>query len=136
MAHVTFRAVLLISTLMFGFILGILYSDNSVSVGGFGFNTGEKEIEEEESNTRYRLKETADSNFIEMEDDEGLVIYHGGDKALHGSLPNSGTYKLKENDARRLHEDQPAPLFTELGVKTAEAFEQAFSRMLAVFDAH
>ncbi|UJW57436.1 hypothetical protein HXZ66_08495 [Bacillus sp. A116_S68] len=131
MAHVTFRAGLLVSILMFGFILGILYSDNGVSVGDLRFHT--EEIEEEEPNIRYRLKET-DNNFIQMEDDEGLVIYHGGDKDLHGSLPENGTYKLKENEVLTFQEDQPAPLFTELGVKTADALEQAFSRMLSVFD--
>lgn len=117
---------------MFGFILGILYSDNSTSVSDLRFNT--KEVEEEEAKMRYRLKE-ADSNFIDMEDDDGLVIYHGGDIALHENHSEEiGAYKVKEYDGGAFREDEPPPLFTELGVKTANAFEQAFSRMFSVFD--
>jgi len=127
MGQLVFRAGIFFSIMMFGFILGILYSDQGIDFNSERFDI--KIVEEEESNNNiFELKEE-ETNIIDIEDDDGVVIYQdGGDEEIHKFLEDDDSLFNKSNSAQ----SELSPLFSELGLRTAAAFEKVFKKMFSV----
>ncbi|SER70982.1 hypothetical protein [Salipaludibacillus aurantiacus] len=137
MSQIFLRGVILSAVLMFGFILGVIYSDQETDLTADRFNvikTEENpEPEEGEEKLKFKVKETP-SNIIEMEESEGLVVYHNNShEEIQDLLDEPLPLYVEKSDTDYLKRE-PSPLFSELGIKTAEAFEQAFSKMFSLID--
>ncbi|PYZ94233.1 hypothetical protein CR194_01460 [Salipaludibacillus keqinensis] len=129
MGQLLLRAGALISVLMFGFILGIIYSDQE-----FDFTNSKFHVKEESTNDqalpKYELKDL-DTNEIKMGED-GIVVYEEGKGELHDSLQEELPSFVEK--AEPLTNEEASPLFSELGLKTAGAFEHVFQKMFSVLD--
>lgn len=133
MGQFLIRAGLFLSILMFGFILGILYSDQDVDLSSKSFAIKEvEEAEESEDKKGFILKESQ-TNIIEMEEDEGLVVYQEGDEEIHKSLEGELPSFI---DKTNVPQSESSSLFSELGLRTAGAFEKVFQKMFSVVDGH
>ncbi|MDQ0254337.1 hypothetical protein J2S74_001712 [Evansella vedderi] len=131
MAHIFGRGLLFAAILMFGFILGIVYS-NHVQVDPDNILAKkEKEPKEEESvpvrtTPGIVFKEVEDYK-IKMEDGDGLVIYDHDDEEIRKDL-------VKDVDLQRDLMDKTLyansagrhNFFSQMGLRTADAFEGAF----------
>ncbi|MGJ9381679.1 hypothetical protein [Salipaludibacillus sp. CF4.18] len=125
MGHLLVRMCMLLSILMFGFILGIIYQNEGLALYQSNFEVIEEEVEndqnpnaEKEDEPLFTLKEK-ESNIIDMEDDNGIVVYdgEGGDEEFHQKITHeSSTYGGEESSL----------LFSEMGERTSGMFESVF----------
>lgn len=130
MGQLFIRATIFFAVLMFGFILGILYSDQEIDFSSERFDIIKRVDNENEDKRIFKLKENQ-TNIIKMEEDEGLVVYQEGDEEIHKSLEGElPSFVNKDN----ITESESSPLFSELGLRTAGAFEKAFQKMFSVVD--
>ncbi|WP_280768520.1 hypothetical protein [Salipaludibacillus daqingensis] len=127
MGQLLTRAIIFCSILMFGFILGILYSDQDVD-----FTSERFHLKKEEPSTEQRFKvKDNQPHIIEMEEDEGLVVYQEGNEEIHEFLEEQlPTFIDKSTESNQ----ESSPLFSEIGLRTAGAFETVFQKMFSVID--
>ncbi|MCE7794191.1 hypothetical protein K8O68_17560 [Salipaludibacillus sp. CUR1] len=137
MSQIFVRGIMLSAVLMFGFILGVIYSDQETDFTADRFNvikTEEKpEPEQEGKKVKFKVKENS-PNIIEMEESEGLVVYKNNSHEEIQDLLDEPMPLYVEKSDTDYPKREPSPLFSELGIKTAEAFEQAFSKMFSLID--
>ncbi|WP_416149302.1 hypothetical protein ACM26V_24130 [Salipaludibacillus sp. HK11] len=135
MGQLIIRAGIFVSILMFGFILGILYSDQDIDLTSSRFQIKEETLVDTKGyviNKEVEIHQKEQSNIIEMEDEEGLVVYKKSDDEIHKSLEEQLPSFVERSDSSG--SSHSSPLFSEMGLRTAGAFEQVFQKMFSYID--
>lgn len=134
MGHLLGKACIFLSILMFGFILGIIYQNEGFALYQSNFDVIEEELDEndeeidvqEQDTAKFTLKQK-ESNIIDMEDENGVVIYEGkgGDHEFHQSIAHEpSSYNGERNNL----------LFSEMGERTAGVFESVFQSLFSAME--
>lgn len=129
MGHILVRACMLLSILMFGFILGIIYQNQGFELQRSSFDWVDDEendiaVADSIGEPKFTLKH-GESNIIEMDDEDGIVVYdgEGGDVAFHESISHEPSGNRGQ---------QKSLLFPEMGERTAGVFEAVFQSLFRV----
>lgn len=129
MAHLFGRGILLAAILMFGFILGIVYSNHVQEESDSIFVKKEEEqVVPDTSTTSVKqgplVFKEAKTNKIKMEDGEGLVIYGHEDEELKKDLIQDVDLQRDLIDKNmQAYSNKGHNFFSQMGLRTAEAFE-------------
>lgn len=136
MSYLLRRGLLIITVFMFGFILGIVYTNGAIDEKQpIRFSSREEEPSEKNDSTAtyqgFKLK-NIDELKIDMEDEDGIVVYDDDlmrkelieDVDLQRDLLDKQQYMLESNDN----------IFSQLGLKTADAFEGVFRKIFAIVE--
>lgn len=114
---------------MFGFILGVIYQNEDFEIQQSSFDWVTEKEESNQSDItnkepKFTVKQTS-SNIIKMDDEDGTVVYdgEGGDVAFHHSMEHETSSREHSN-----------VLFSDLGEKTAGAFEKVFQGFFSVLE--
>lgn len=140
MVYLLRRGLLLSAVLMFGFILGIIYvkeaSSDNISPG-FSLRADENQVIEKNKDLftykGFRLK-NVDENKIQMEDGDGLVIYNYDDDTIRKGLIEGADLHRDLLDKQQYVLDSGDNIFSQLGLKTADAFEGVFRKIFAIVE--
>ncbi|MDG5786528.1 hypothetical protein QA612_03425 [Evansella sp. AB-P1] len=140
MGHILSRGFILAFILMFGFILGIIYS-NHFSLNDESSNRVLQRTEDELDSKQENIDQSSpysglikqEENIIEMEDGEGLVIYNHGDEKIREELIEEPDLKRDLLDKQMYSAEDGQNLFSQTGIRTADAFESLFKGFFSIF---
>ncbi|UTR09338.1 hypothetical protein MM300_15720 [Evansella sp. LMS18] len=140
MGHLLGRGFFLATILMFGFILGILYSNHiSDAPGKHQENNGPgsgilASLSNRQPYQGYILKETEDYK-IEIEDGESTVIYEHDDESIRENLIQREDLKRDlTGKQQQADEDAGYNFFSDMGLRTADALEGTFRKLFSFVD--
>ncbi|MFA9558797.1 hypothetical protein ACERII_15925 [Evansella sp. AB-rgal1] len=131
MGHILGRGLIFSAILMFGFILGIVYSNH---ISGDTDHFFQKK--EDQSDTVVKtpspfegLKKPKE-NIIDMEDGDGVVIYNHNDQLIRDELIQGVDVKRDLLDKQTQAPDNN--FFSQMGLRTADVFEGAFKSLFSL----
>ena len=138
MIHLFKRAVLIGAVFMFGFILGIVYMNHAETAEGrVGFILPSPQFKDKEADGSapylgFKWKDSYELK-IDMEDGEAIVIYDEGEMSRHDFIGKADVQR-DLLDKQNYVIDTKNNFFSEMGLKTADAFEGIFQKMFAVLE--
>ncbi|SDY51145.1 hypothetical protein SAMN05421736_102143 [Evansella caseinilytica] len=137
MSYVFSRGLLLSAVLMFGFILGIVYSNHFPTELGELLQSetvdetiAAPDVSTEETSSPHKgfIVKDKDDLKIEIEDGDQLVIYHHDEKEAGNSVLNEAV------TAQNKQSGDSGNFLSEMGLRTAEAFEGVFRSLFALVE--
>ncbi|MCD8511964.1 MAG: hypothetical protein LRY73_20355 [Bacillus sp. (in: Bacteria)] len=129
MSYLFGRGLIFSAILMFGFILGIVYSNHVQEESDSIFakkESASSEVEKSFSTVKPSpiVFREVESNKIKMEDGEGLVIYGHEDEEIKKQLIQDVDLQRDLIDKNmQVQANKGHNFFSQMGIRTAEAFE-------------
>ncbi|ADU29846.1 hypothetical protein [Evansella cellulosilytica] len=139
MAHLLSRGLLFVAILMFGFIFGVVYSNHATVESQLIENEPTEKREEKASvpSPGFILndekKDSSDDLKIEMEDEEGIVIYGDGEDVLQ-ELRSDVDIERDLLDKQQFAQKNGHNFFSEMGIRTADTLEGVFRSLFSVIE--